>query len=331
MHYVAFIHNDGEAGFGVSFPDFPGCVSVGDTRKDAVRRGAEALSFHVEGMIEDGEPVPPPRSVCDIQADPDLADWRQGAELKLVPDVTSFVAGLAQTPGQGLFNPWFERDEANDASDCSAEVRRRQLAYYLTSRVGRAKYLLIAEAAGYQGAHFSGIAMTSERILLGHHAKRGILPCHVLPGLEPTRTSSEQIRGKRRGAVRDLGFTEATATVVWRTFLGMGVDPLEVVLWNAVPWHPYDRKKGLLSNRPPTPCEEDASKEHLEAFLALYSGARPVSIGNVSKGLLSAYGDDFPHATHPAARVKTKQFATDLKRALARCQSGSPLVNLSPC
>ena len=76
--------------------------AVGDTRADAVRRGAEALAFHVEGMIEDGEPIPPARSFSDIQADPDLAEWRHGAEFALLPDVTSFVAGLAQTPGEGL-------------------------------------------------------------------------------------------------------------------------------------------------------------------------------------------------------------------------------------
>ena len=48
MRYVSFIHRD-EAGYGVSFPDFPGCVSVGDTVDDAIRHGSEALAFHVEG------------------------------------------------------------------------------------------------------------------------------------------------------------------------------------------------------------------------------------------------------------------------------------------
>ena len=36
MRYLSFIHRD-DAGYGVSFPDFPGCVSVGDTMDDAVR------------------------------------------------------------------------------------------------------------------------------------------------------------------------------------------------------------------------------------------------------------------------------------------------------
>ena len=84
MRYVAFIHR-GDASYGVSFPDFPGCVSVGDTVDDAVRRGSEALAFHVEGLREDGEPIPSPRSIDTIKADPDLAEWRSGADFVLVP------------------------------------------------------------------------------------------------------------------------------------------------------------------------------------------------------------------------------------------------------
>ena len=84
MRYVSFIHRD-EAGFGVSFPDFPGCVSVGDTVDDAVRRGSEALAFHVEGLVDDGGVIPSPRSIDAIKADPDLANWRRDADLVLIP------------------------------------------------------------------------------------------------------------------------------------------------------------------------------------------------------------------------------------------------------
>ncbi len=84
MRYVSFIHRD-DAGYGVSFPDFPGCVSVGDSLDDAVRRGCEVLAFHVEGLCDDGDPIPPPRSIDAIKADPDLSDWREGADLVLIP------------------------------------------------------------------------------------------------------------------------------------------------------------------------------------------------------------------------------------------------------
>ncbi len=84
MRYVSFIHRD-EAGYGVSFPDFPGCVSVGDTVDDAVRHGSEALAFHVEGLVDDGESIPPPRSIDAIKADPELTAWRREADVVLIP------------------------------------------------------------------------------------------------------------------------------------------------------------------------------------------------------------------------------------------------------
>lgn len=85
MHYIAFIHSDDTPGFGVSFPDFPGCVTQGDNLDDAIRLAREALAFHVEGMAEDGAYIPAPRSVQDIEADTDLAEWRAGATLAYVP------------------------------------------------------------------------------------------------------------------------------------------------------------------------------------------------------------------------------------------------------
>ena len=87
MLYVAFIHRDDEPGFGISFPDFPGCVSDGDTIDDTIRRGASALAFHIEGMIQDGEVIPEPRSLQDVEADDSLAEWRNGAVICFVPVV----------------------------------------------------------------------------------------------------------------------------------------------------------------------------------------------------------------------------------------------------
>ncbi len=84
MRYVSFIHRD-DAGYGVSFPDFPGCVSVADTVDDAVRYGGEALAFHVDGLLQDGEPIPAPRTIDAIKAEPELAEWRSGADIVLIP------------------------------------------------------------------------------------------------------------------------------------------------------------------------------------------------------------------------------------------------------
>ncbi len=85
MRYIAFLHEDAEPGVGISFPDFPGCVSQADTVDHAVAKAAKALSFHAGGMMEDGETLPAPRPLSEVIADPDLSDWREGAAIAYVP------------------------------------------------------------------------------------------------------------------------------------------------------------------------------------------------------------------------------------------------------
>jgi predicted RNase H-like HicB family nuclease len=72
MDYIAYLHKDRDSDFGVSFPDFPGCVTAGRTLEEARRMAAEALALHVEGMIEDGELVPEPSSLDAVENDPNM-------------------------------------------------------------------------------------------------------------------------------------------------------------------------------------------------------------------------------------------------------------------
>ena len=65
-HYVALIHKDTSSDFGVSFPDFPGCVTAGQTLDQARLMAEEALALHIEGMIEDNEVIPPPSALDEI-------------------------------------------------------------------------------------------------------------------------------------------------------------------------------------------------------------------------------------------------------------------------
>src|SRR5687767_9099952 len=66
-YYVALIHKEKDSTFGVSFPDFPGCVTGGETIEEAIERAADILAAHVAGMREDGDPIPEPRSVEHIR------------------------------------------------------------------------------------------------------------------------------------------------------------------------------------------------------------------------------------------------------------------------
>jgi predicted RNase H-like HicB family nuclease len=46
-------------------PDLPGCVATGATVEETDRLLREAIALHVEGMKEDGIPIPEPSSVVD--------------------------------------------------------------------------------------------------------------------------------------------------------------------------------------------------------------------------------------------------------------------------
>jgi len=81
-HVIGIIHE--EAGtFGISFPDFPGCISSGATLDDAVSNGAQALAFHLDGMAEDSEPMPELSSLETLKAKE--ADWLAGGVAVAVP------------------------------------------------------------------------------------------------------------------------------------------------------------------------------------------------------------------------------------------------------
>lgn len=68
MFIPVAIHKDEGSVFGVSVPDIPGCFSYGDTVEDALKNAQEAVIFHVEGLLEDGEfDSLTPSSIEDLQ------------------------------------------------------------------------------------------------------------------------------------------------------------------------------------------------------------------------------------------------------------------------
>ena len=73
-NYIAIVHKEASTDFGVSFPDFPGCITAGQNVDEAKDSAQEALALHVQGMIEDGDQLPIPSKLEDIMADADYAD-----------------------------------------------------------------------------------------------------------------------------------------------------------------------------------------------------------------------------------------------------------------
>jgi predicted RNase H-like HicB family nuclease len=73
-HYIAIIEDAGpDHAVGVWFPDLPGCTSAGDDIDEALRNAPEALELYVEGLQEDGLPLPRARTLTELKADPEIA------------------------------------------------------------------------------------------------------------------------------------------------------------------------------------------------------------------------------------------------------------------
>ena len=194
-----------------------------------------------------------------------------------------FFKSLKTVKLENVFNPWFCRDEENDIDSDSPSIRLSQLKQYMLERKN-AKYLLVGEALGYQGGHFTGIAMTSERILLGKMRHKSITPGHVFSGIEPRRTSMP--------SVKKDGFTEPTATIVWERLITSGFDMRDFILWNALPWHPYKPEKGILSNRTPSDNEFEKGKPVMLELLKSVNVTKVIAVGEKSRVQLGEMGID---------------------------------------
>src|SRR5205807_8494626 len=94
---------------------------------------------------------------------------------------------LKKSPSGAVFNPWWEVDNENDIGRNAPAIRRKQLRAYLQERLRKATLAVIGEAVGYRGGHFSGIPMTSERLLLGRNKRIELSPSNVLSDLKPRR------------------------------------------------------------------------------------------------------------------------------------------------
>src|SRR4029077_13593746 len=100
----------------------------------------------------------------------------------------NFLRLLKRSPSGAVFNPWWEADAQNDIAPSAPTIRRRQLQAYLEKRLGKAQLVVIGEALGYRGGHFSGIPMTSERLLLGRSKKLQLKANDFFYDIKPQRT-----------------------------------------------------------------------------------------------------------------------------------------------
>jgi len=176
----------------------------------------------------------------------------------------------------GLFNPWQEHCTHEAAGD-GPLPRRGRLARHLDCDP---VLILVGEAPGYQGCRYSGIAFTSERLLI-----EGAIP--RIPALQD------------RLSTRRLPFSEPSATIVWKTLNRLGIAE-HTILWNALQLHPH-RPDQPWSNRTPSPGELALGAPALLLLMAVFPSARFVAVGRKAEELMMVMGIT-PAATvrHPA-------------------------------
>jgi len=123
IYYPALVDKDLDSDFGVSFPDFPGCVSAGESLEEALLGAQEALAGHVALMLADGEGLPKPSALEAV------ADTKEASTVAvtLIPVV---LPGRARRVNVTLDEALLEEIDqiSNNRSGFLAEAARAELA-----------------------------------------------------------------------------------------------------------------------------------------------------------------------------------------------------------
>lgn len=221
----------------------------------------------------------------------------------VLEQIDAFIEALASYRGENVFNPWADYHPSLDISRDAYKWRQANLKAYLAPRLGKCSYMVVAEAMGYQGGHFSGIAITCERMLLDCHkdiAAADILHDDDLNRFGGARRSSNpESELLPNVKVAKEGFNEPTDTVVWKSIKEANADPYRFLLWNIFPFHPY--KEGhILSNRTPTLEEQQLGYKYTKMLMELNGQARMLAVGKKSAETLASFGVEAVALRHPA-------------------------------
>jgi predicted RNase H-like HicB family nuclease len=65
VRYLVVVEK-GNEGWGAHVPDLPGCVAAGESREEVLALIREAIQFHIDGLRENGDPIPEPQSEGQI-------------------------------------------------------------------------------------------------------------------------------------------------------------------------------------------------------------------------------------------------------------------------
>ncbi len=65
MRYLVVVEK-GSSSYGAHMPDLPGCIAAGETKEEVLALIQEAIEFHLEGLKQEGQPIPTPASTSEL-------------------------------------------------------------------------------------------------------------------------------------------------------------------------------------------------------------------------------------------------------------------------
>jgi len=125
MEYIAYLHKEKKSDYGVSFPDFPGCITAGKTLEEARRNAVEALTLHIEGMLEDGEEIPEASSLDNLSRDP------------VLKDAVAFLLDINVSDKVERFNITARKSQMEEIDRLAKQQKMTRSAFMVTSALRR--------------------------------------------------------------------------------------------------------------------------------------------------------------------------------------------------
>jgi uracil-DNA glycosylase len=205
------------------------------------------------------------------------------------------LQALIEFRSPNVFNPWRDYDQMDMLSGGPIVRQERLLAHFDCAP----EFMLIGEAPGYQGCHFSGVPFTNEKLICSGKIPRV---------------------AQARFTTRDNPWSEPSATVIWSTLHDLGIAST-TVLWNAFAWHPYAHgpySDRAYNNRAPTKDELTRGSKALNLVLGhfLQTSTPPtiVAVGRIAQKTLTNLGVKYDAAVRHPSMGGATEFRQTMKK-----------------
>ena len=193
--------------------------------------------------------------------------------------VHEFMTELDAVPvTDQAFNPWggFSLDDALPGPS-AVEARRDRLRRHLSAP--DVKLVIVGEAPGYQGARISGMAFTSEALLMDG----------AIPRIDPTGRLTTRVKP----------WSEPSARIIWELLYRNHIADV-TVMWNAYPFWPMAPAENGYGNRTPMRAEVLSGQRLLTCLKTWFPTAIFAALGNKATESMGSLGIEHVHCRHPA-------------------------------